>query len=169
MPQTAIHMGARRSDGTDVVIRVLTRAGEGHEFLNVLRALSSPSARLDPHNRALPMIDELEGFAYLHGQRIAHRDFAAGEVYINYGTHYFLNDFEWSIQFPEESEPASRLVMGIPLEKYGVTLEEYNRPLPPEVLTGQPYCPFAMDVYQLGKALHPIFEVRSVTSEIIGC
>ena len=29
-------------------------------FLDILRALSSPSARLDPHNRALPMIDELE-------------------------------------------------------------------------------------------------------------
>ncbi|KAL8276529.1 hypothetical protein RQP46_011077 [Phenoliferia psychrophenolica] len=221
LPQTAIQMAARRSDGTDVVIRVLTRAGEGQEFLDILRTLSSPSARLDPHNSTLPMIDELQlddmvfgifplmrpdgltarwfhstnevfqaldevlaGFAYLHNHRIAHRDFQAGEIYINYGTgqgpipqldstpqspgewrsrfdaHYFLNDFEWSIQFPAKSEPASRLVTGIALEKHGGTLDTYNRPIPSEVFTGQPYCPFAMDVYQLGKALHPIFEVR---------
>ncbi|KAL8283408.1 hypothetical protein RQP46_005818 [Phenoliferia psychrophenolica] len=230
-PQSAVQVAARSLDGKDVVIRCLTRAGEGHNVVAILDALSSPEALLDPSNHTLPMIEKLEmedmtfgvipvmrpngltciwfrttdevfraleavleGFVYLHDRLIAHRDFGLAEIFINHGSsygrmpydpsrppsrrpcewrslfkspQYYINDYEWSVQFSPDSSESSMLVQGFPLQAYGITLDEYKRPIPPEVLTGEPYCPFRMDVFQLGTSLHRIFHHMSRVPELV--
>ncbi|KAL8291752.1 hypothetical protein RQP46_002010 [Phenoliferia psychrophenolica] len=206
--QTAIQIAARSAAQTDVVIRLIKRAGDpdGDAYLKIIQALSSPEARRDSSNRTLPVIEVLEledmvfgvfpmmrpnglsckwfetaaevfsaldqvlsGFVYLHGQRIAHSPSPStlpGKWRSRFDAAYFINDFEWSVQFPADSPETSRLVTGMPFEKY-FTLEEYGKPLPPEVSSRQPYCPFRMDVYQVGQALHRIFKFMKTIPDLL--
>ena len=73
---------------------------------------------------------------------------------------YFINDFEYSIMFSTNSDPAARLVVGPP---GGLTTDEYNKPLGPEVFGTTPYCPFKMDVFQLGWTFSGLFGVRLIS------
>ena len=75
---------------------------------------------------------------------------------------YFLNDFETSVYFEPESDPATRRVSGLPLEDTG-RAGEYNRDIAPEVNLPEPYCPFRCDVWQLGKVFKRSFAVRFAT------
>ena len=60
----------------------------------------------------------------------------------------YLNDFELAINFPREVEAKDRKCVGVPM---GGSLPDRNaRPMPPEVLSGEPYDPFKLDVWQLG-------------------
>ena len=60
----------------------------------------------------------------------------------------YLTDFELAIMFPMDSTFEERLCVGPPL---GGSIPDYNaRPMPPEVLSGKPYDPFKLDVWQLG-------------------
>ena len=72
---------------------------------------------------------------------------------------YFINDFEYSIKFSLDSDPAERLVVGPP---GGLTTDEYNKPLGPEAFGTTPYCPFKMDVFQLGWTFSGQFGVRLI-------
>ncbi|KAL8279636.1 hypothetical protein RQP46_007949 [Phenoliferia psychrophenolica] len=53
-PQTPIQIAARSLDGKDVVIRLLTRASEGHTHLRILEFLAAAPC---PENRAVPLIE----------------------------------------------------------------------------------------------------------------
>ncbi|KZW03274.1 hypothetical protein EXIGLDRAFT_725725 [Exidia glandulosa HHB12029] len=125
----------------------------------------------------------LEGFVYLHENLIAHRDFAFEEIFLNFGAitgssvpwneklcrrvplpirsqfpaRYYINDFELSVQFDPSSDPATRLVTGVPIARYGYTVDDYAKPLPPEARGDAPYCPFKMDVYQFGQNASEFF------------
>jgi hypothetical protein len=114
-----------------------------------------------------------------------HQDFGEGEVLINHGggtwlkrdykgprspvfrshfpVRYYLNDFELSVMFDPQSDPASRLVMGIPSACYGHTSQDYGKELAPEALEDAPYCPFKADVFQVGFCLREIFAVSSLS------
>ncbi|ORY73227.1 kinase-like domain-containing protein [Leucosporidium creatinivorum] len=123
-----------------------------------------------------------EAFAFLHKHRIAHRDYGAGEVLVNFGggrfalssqmsdrsikpwswrklfnVCYWITDFELSVQFDADSEPSSRLVRGIPTAAWGHTSQDYRKEVAPESLEEEPYCPFKADVFQVGFCAYEIF------------
>jgi hypothetical protein len=58
----------------------------------------------------------------------------------------YLIDFETAVSFRPETNPAERLVTGLPFPPE----LPYERPRPPELMSVQPYCPFLLDVWQLG-------------------
>jgi hypothetical protein len=63
---------------------------------------------------------------------------------------YYVNDFEFSVDFEPSSEPSTRLVTGVPT---GAMFEasKYGRIKAPEMLFDKPYCPFKTDVWQVGR------------------
>jgi hypothetical protein len=54
-----VHVAARSHEGKDVIIRLIAKAGDGMDHLEILRKLSSPSLSADPTNHALPLLGEL--------------------------------------------------------------------------------------------------------------
>ena len=59
----------------------------------------------------------------------------------------YLIDFETAVQFPAECPLTERVSVGLPFT------EEYTRPLAPELVSGEAYCSFKLDVWQLGTSL----------------
>ena len=57
-------------------------------------------------------------------------------------------DFEFAVQFPEDTLPEARVCPGDPCPPWAG--ERYARPHPPELFSGKPYCPFKVDIWQLG-------------------
>ena len=55
----------------------------------------------------------------------------------------FLTDFEMAHEFPEDVPPEERLLTGLPIDGY-------QRPVPPEVASSEPYDPFKVDIFCLG-------------------
>ena len=70
---------------------------------------------------------------------------------------YYINDFELAVTFDPDSEPSSRTVTGFPTT--GVRTGEYGRRPAPEMLSGDPYCPFRADIWQLGTMFKSSFGV----------
>ena len=64
----------------------------------------------------------------------------------------FLTDFEMAHEFSEDVPPEGRLLTGLPIDGY-------QRPVPPEVASGNPYDPFKVDVWQLAESFSD-FRVR---------
>lgn len=62
----------------------------------------------------------------------------------------YIIDFETAVAFPDNSDPTERLVVGLPFPPE----LPYERPLPPELILVDPYCPFRLDIWQLGTGLH---------------
>ena len=60
----------------------------------------------------------------------------------------YLIDFETAVQFPAECPSIERGSVGLPL----ADAEKYARPHAPEFASGKPYCPFKLDVWQLGSS-----------------
>ena len=59
-------------------------------------------------------------------------------------------DFELAISFPVDTPQEEHVCVGPP---YGGSLPGHSgRPMPPEVLSGKPYDPFKLDVWQLGES-----------------
>jgi hypothetical protein len=54
-----VHVAARSHDGKDVITRLIAKAGDGLDHLEILRKLSSSSLTADPANHALPLLGEL--------------------------------------------------------------------------------------------------------------
>ena len=61
----------------------------------------------------------------------------------------YINDLELAVSFPCGTPKEQQVCVGIPL---GGSVNKNARPMPPEVLSGQPYCPYQLDIWQLGAA-----------------
>ena len=70
---------------------------------------------------------------------------------------YFINDFDLAITFDPHSDPSSRVVTGLPT--IGLGPGQYGRDIAPEILSESPYCPFRVDIWQLGKMFKSNFGV----------
>ena len=60
----------------------------------------------------------------------------------------YLIDFESAVQFPAGCPSNDRVSVGLPLPDE----EKYSRPHAPEFGSGKAYCPFKLDVWQLGNS-----------------
>jgi hypothetical protein len=74
-----------------------------------------------------------------------------------YPTYYFI-DFELAVKFDPTSDPKSRLVCGLPTERFG-------RVAAPEVRHTDAYCPFKADVFALGFIYYDYFRVSYTDSQ----
>ena len=73
----------------------------------------------------------------------------------------YLIDFEVAIQFSAECPEAERVSIGPPLGgSFTTKLENYARRHAPEFASGIAYCPFKLDVWQLGNSFSD-FKVRN--------
>ncbi len=78
---------------------------------------------------------------------------ATGPFRSHFPIRYYVNDFETAVCFDKDSDPASRKITGLPNVRVG-RMGQYGREYAPEMLTGDPYCPFKADVWYLGRMLH---------------
>ena len=60
----------------------------------------------------------------------------------------YLIDFETAVQFPTECPSNERVSVGLPV----AVAETYARAHAPEFASGKAYCPFKLDVWQLGNS-----------------
>ncbi|KAH9913561.1 kinase-like domain-containing protein, partial [Epithele typhae] len=124
----------------------------------------------------------LEALEFLHSNGIAHRDASVQNFLVQYlprsiahrkcankdypwpgRPRVFIIDFELSVMFPEDTPSHEQVCVG-PL--YGGTVPEGNihpHRCPPEVLTGEPYNPYMLDIWQFGMSLRFF---RSTITEI---
>jgi hypothetical protein len=58
----------------------------------------------------------------------------------------YIIDFETAVQFPTGCPSIERVSVGYPVTEK----DTYSRPCAPELASGQAYCPFKLDVWQLG-------------------
>ena len=81
---------------------------------------------------------------------------------------WYYIDFEFATQFDSAVPLQDRKVIGLPTSSgRGVytlvyTLDQYDREVAPEMRASEPYCPFAVDIYQLGHFLNDEFHVRAL-------
>jgi hypothetical protein len=74
----------------------------------------------------------------------------------------YLIDFEVAVEFTSECPPGERVSTGYPLGGSFPAPEMYSRPLPPEISSSNNcYCPFKLDVWQLGKSFANFTVCRS--------
>nr|VWP02319.1 Serine/threonine-protein kinase SMU1 (EC [Ganoderma boninense] len=107
----------------------------------------------------------LEALVFLHTCGIAHRDafkdnfviqWVPESLRIDYDSpssrpRVYMIDFELAIRFPLDSPKEARVCIGRP--SGGSLPGPSGRPMPPEVLSGEPYDPFKLDVWQLGNSI----------------
>lgn len=64
----------------------------------------------------------------------------------------FLIDFEVAIEFPPECPVEEQVVTGVPVGgSFGI--DRYTRPHAPEYISGKPYSPFKLDIWQMASSL----------------
>ncbi|PIL28179.1 hypothetical protein GSI_09716 [Ganoderma sinense ZZ0214-1] len=119
----------------------------------------------------------LEALVFLHTCGIAHRDafkdnfviqWVPESLRIDYDSpssrpRVYMIDFELAIRFPLDSPKEERVCVGRPSGGSESLPGPSGRPMPPEVLSGQPYDPFKLDVWQLGNS---ISDLKSTIPEI---
>ncbi|PIL24527.1 hypothetical protein GSI_14283 [Ganoderma sinense ZZ0214-1] len=107
----------------------------------------------------------LEALVFLHHYGVAHRDafkdnfviqWVPESLSVDYDSpiskpRVYVIDFELAIRFPLGSPKEERVCVGRP--SGGSLPGPSGRPMPPEVLSGEPYDPFKLDVWQLGDSL----------------
>jgi hypothetical protein len=69
---------------------------------------------------------------------------------------HYLNDFEFAAIFNPGSPPSTRVWTITPMVATGHT---YGRDLPPEWCIDKPFCPFKVDIWQLGHMFNRYFPV----------
>ncbi|KAA1478272.1 hypothetical protein DENSPDRAFT_663261 [Dentipellis sp. KUC8613] len=108
------------------------------------------------------LIQALEGLVFIHDLNIAHRDAFPDNFLVQWQPEslytmkvpttrprVFLIDFETAVSFEPDSDPSHRTCLGFPTGDK----ETYTRPLTQEMMSGQPYDPFKLDVWQLSICL----------------
>ncbi|KAK7691879.1 hypothetical protein QCA50_005283 [Cerrena zonata] len=122
------------------------------------------------------ILQALEGLAFLHEQKIAHRDANISNFVVQYHPEslrtitvatsrprVYIIDFEASVMFPEELPFESCVCVGVPT---GGTITQWARALPPEVASGEPYSPFKLDVWQFGYSFTGLCTYRTSIAAI---
>ncbi|KAK7691874.1 hypothetical protein QCA50_005278 [Cerrena zonata] len=122
------------------------------------------------------ILQALEGLAFLHEQRIAHRDANISNFVVEYHPEslrtmtvatsrprVYIVDFETSVAFPEELPFESCVCVGVPT---GETITEWARALPPEVTSRELYSPFKLDVWQFGYSFTGSYTYRTTIAVI---
>ncbi|PIL28175.1 hypothetical protein GSI_09712 [Ganoderma sinense ZZ0214-1] len=144
----------------DITFAVFPKVGKS--CMDVYGTWAQPSV-----GDILDMIAQcLEALVFLHHYGVAHRDAFKDNFLIQWvpeslGLSYkappsrprvYMNDFELAVCFPDDMPPEERVCIGPP---YGGSLPGHSgRPMPPEVLSGKPYDPFKLDVWQLGTSIN---------------
>ncbi|KAH9913556.1 kinase-like domain-containing protein, partial [Epithele typhae] len=141
----------------DIVFAIFPKAGP-----DLIGVLNPPA-----HNSVGDIVDIimqcLEALNFLHLNGIAHRDAYKDNFLIDYypqslvtdpvrvgHPRVYLHDFEFACGFPQDTPPEEQVCAG-PL--YGGTVSKStpaDHRSSPEVLTGEPYSPYKLDVWQLG-------------------
>ncbi|KAK7686436.1 hypothetical protein QCA50_010660 [Cerrena zonata] len=122
------------------------------------------------------IMQALQGLAFLHEHKIAHRDADKSNFVVDYHPEsmrtmtvavsrprVYIIDFEVSVAFPEELPLESCLCVGLPA---GGTISEWARPVPPEVTSGKPHSPFKVDVWQFGSSFTGLWTYRTTIPAI---
>ncbi|PIL28155.1 hypothetical protein GSI_09692 [Ganoderma sinense ZZ0214-1] len=105
----------------------------------------------------------LEALVFLHACGIAHRDafkdnfviqwvpesLRAGHNATSSRPRVYMINFELAVRFPLDSPAEERVCVGLP--STGSLPGGAKRPAAPETLSDEPYDPFKLDVWQLGK------------------
>ncbi|TDL17097.1 hypothetical protein BD410DRAFT_794668 [Rickenella mellea] len=139
------------------------------------------------YEEAFDFVDQLlEGLSFMHSRLIAHLDISLDNILVNcigprktsfqsrFKVFYYYNDFELAVYFPEQTNPAERVVSGLPTQRlyapdatFEHVRETYGRDPAPEMLQQSPYCPFKADVWQLEtphQAIIRLFQIMSSTN-----
>ncbi|KAI0757688.1 kinase-like domain-containing protein [Daedaleopsis nitida] len=167
---------ATAKDGRSVVLRILKVQREGQQHLDIIKYLARGPTSLYSHNHALSLLQEIQieditfgvfpfvggavqesygswaknsvgdvvdmilqmlsALAFIHSHRIAHRD--------AYKDNFLV---QW--------HPESLLALPpIAVERPRVYLHDFEAAVQfPEVLSGAPYDPYKVDIWQLGSSL----------------
>ncbi|KAH9480119.1 hypothetical protein JR316_0006716 [Psilocybe cubensis] len=111
------------------------------------------------------IVQALEGVSYLHQNLIAHQDLFLNNFMVEWvpeslaertsvtRPRVYIIDLETAVEFPEHSKVSERLC-----SKFHRSLDDYGRYVAPELKTLQPYCPFRLDMWQLGMNLNMAVE-----------
>ena len=70
----------------------------------------------------------------------------------------FITDFEFAVRLRHSLPPEERVCRGPPTSGSAPSAGDYKRPLPSEVLSGDAYDPFKLDVWQLSVSVQD-FEI----------
>jgi len=123
-----------------------------------------------------------QGFEFLHRNMVAHRDVGPENILSIWPTvdwrhltstrgrhcpvfpvRYYIIDFEFSIEFSEDSTPDQRVVNWPSRPTTWLRPpDDHGRDIAPEMLLNAPHCPFKLDVFQLGKMFLFHFHVGAV-------
>ncbi|PPQ91203.1 hypothetical protein CVT25_001219, partial [Psilocybe cyanescens] len=176
------HAARRLHDLQDVILRVITADGQDilisndhtlpilHEIIYQDIAIVAVPKLMFDLNRFLRSryrnsledvlyIYVFEGTAYLHRNLIAHRDLFPANIMVEWMPQslverscmsrpcIYIIDFETTVDFLSDSIYRKS-------SEFPFNMSEYGRPVAPELSNGQPYCPFRLDMWQLGIDLH---------------
>ncbi|KAL1937626.1 hypothetical protein VTO73DRAFT_13012 [Trametes versicolor] len=109
----------------------------------------------------------LEALVFIHTYSIAHMDAFKDNFLVEWHPEslttghvarsrprVYLTDFETAVMFSDDTPLEECIVTGYPKgDSYLDDITKYARAVPPEVLSGMPYDPFKLDVWQFGKSL----------------
>ncbi|KIM79428.1 hypothetical protein PILCRDRAFT_10264 [Piloderma croceum F 1598] len=110
------------------------------------------------------LLQALEALACIYASNIAHRDAFHNNFLVQWHPEsmrtmsipasrprVYLIDFEVAMEFPAECPPVERMSTGYPPGGSFPETEMYSRPLLPEISSSNNcYCPFKLDIWQLG-------------------
>ncbi|KAH9830782.1 kinase-like domain-containing protein [Rhodofomes roseus] len=108
------------------------------------------------------ILQALEAIVFVHGLGIVHRDLCKSNYLVQWHPESlstmrvplcrpraFLTDFETAHEFPPDMPTEERLLSGLPVE-------DYQRPVPPEMDSGALYDPFKADVWQFAESFSDV-------------
>jgi len=133
-----------------------------------------------PNNSVGDIIDMLmqmlEALEFIHDLNIAHRDAFRDNFVIQWHPEslrtmkvsisrprVYLIDFETAVQFPEGCPSIERVSVGYPV----TVVEKYARLHAPELVSGKPYSPFKLDVWQLGNSFSDFKSTIPAIDEVL--
>ncbi|KAF5316321.1 hypothetical protein D9619_006765 [Psilocybe cf. subviscida] len=136
---------------------------------NLQVAIEMPSPSTSLEDLLYLVMQVLEAIVYIHSKNIAHRDVFFENFLIEWipsslkklsctRPRVYLIDFESAVEFSEDTAPDTRLCNDLPFPD-----DMYNRPRAPELTeVSLSYCPFRLDVWQLGHSLTDTLAITGI-------